>query len=76
MSYQLNAEQNMIQAMVRDLARDLILPTAAERDEMQPFVVWWNPEISVQPTKTQKYQFISEYISQAPLFLRYIKRKQ
>jgi butyryl-CoA dehydrogenase len=32
MAYQLNEEQRMIRAMVRDFARDTILPTAAERD--------------------------------------------
>ena len=37
MPYQLNEEQSMIQAMVRDLARDLILPTAAERDRTKEF---------------------------------------
>jgi len=37
MSYQLNEEQKMIQAMVRDLARDLMLPTAAERDTTKEF---------------------------------------
>lgn len=37
MSYQLNDEQKMIQAMVRDLARDLIIPTAAERDRTKEF---------------------------------------
>ncbi len=37
MSYQLNEEQKMIQAMVRDLAREVILPTAAERDRTKEF---------------------------------------
>jgi butyryl-CoA dehydrogenase len=37
MSYQLNDEQKMIQAMVRDLARDLIIPSAAERDRTKEF---------------------------------------
>jgi butyryl-CoA dehydrogenase len=37
MSYQLNEEQRMIQAMVRDLAREVILPTAAERDRTKEF---------------------------------------
>lgn len=37
MSYQLNEEQKMIQAMVKDLARDAILPTAAERDKTKEF---------------------------------------
>jgi len=37
MSYQLNEEQKMIQAMVRDLAREVILPTAAERDRNKEF---------------------------------------
>ena len=37
MSYELNDEQKMIQAMVRDLARDLIIPTAAERDRTKEF---------------------------------------
>ena len=37
MSYQLNEEQKMIQAMVRDLARESILPTAAERDKTKEF---------------------------------------
>jgi len=32
MAYQLNEEQQMIQVMVRDFAREIILPTAAERD--------------------------------------------
>jgi len=37
MSYQLNEEQKMIQAMVRDLAREVILPGAAERDKTKEF---------------------------------------
>jgi alkylation response protein AidB-like acyl-CoA dehydrogenase len=37
MSYQLNEEQQMIQAMVRDFAREQILPTAAERDKTKEF---------------------------------------
>lgn len=37
MSYQLNEEQKMIQAMVKDLARETILPTAAERDKTKEF---------------------------------------
>jgi butyryl-CoA dehydrogenase len=37
MSYQLNEEQKMIQAMVKDLARESILPTAAERDTTKEF---------------------------------------
>ena len=37
MSYQLNEEQRMIQAMVKDLARDAIQPTAAERDKTKEF---------------------------------------
>ncbi len=37
MSYQLNEEQQMIQAMVRDFARRIILPTAAERDKTKEF---------------------------------------
>jgi len=37
MPYQLNDEQKMIQAMVRDLARQLIMPTAAERDRTKEF---------------------------------------
>ena len=37
MSYQLNEEQKMIQAMVRDLAREVMLPTAAERDSTKEF---------------------------------------
>jgi len=37
MSYQLNEEQQMIQAMVSDFARSIILPTAAERDKAKEF---------------------------------------
>ena len=37
MAYQLNEEQQMIQAMVRDFARSIILPTAAERDKTKIF---------------------------------------
>ncbi|MDQ1336905.1 MAG: butyryl-CoA dehydrogenase [Thermodesulfobacteriota bacterium] len=37
MAYQLNEEQRMIRAMVRDFARDTILPTAAERDRTCEF---------------------------------------
>jgi len=37
MSYELNEEQQMIQAMVRDFAREEILPTAAERDKTKEF---------------------------------------
>jgi len=37
MAYQLNEEQRMIRAMVRDFARDTILPTAAERDQTCEF---------------------------------------
>jgi len=37
MSYQLNEEQRMIRAMVRDLAREVMLPTAAERDTSKEF---------------------------------------
>ena len=37
MSYQLNEEQKIIQAMVRDLAREVILPGAAERDKTKEF---------------------------------------
>ena len=37
MSYQLNEEQKMIQATVKDLAREAILPTAAERDKTKEF---------------------------------------
>lgn len=37
MAYQLNEEQKMIHAMVRDFAREEILPTAAERDKTGEF---------------------------------------
>ncbi|MEJ2589363.1 MAG: acyl-CoA dehydrogenase [Deltaproteobacteria bacterium] len=37
MAYQLNEEQRMIRAMVRDFARDVVLPTAAERDKTKEF---------------------------------------
>ncbi len=37
MAYQLNEEQRMIRAMVRELARDVVLPTAAERDRTKEF---------------------------------------
>ena len=37
MAYQLNEEQRMIQAMVRDFSRENILPTAAERDRTCEF---------------------------------------
>jgi butyryl-CoA dehydrogenase len=37
MAYQLNEEQRMIRAMVRDFARETILPTAAERDQTGEF---------------------------------------
>jgi len=37
MSYELNEEQKMIQAMVKDLARETILPTAAERDKTKEY---------------------------------------
>ena len=37
MSYQLNEEQKMIQAMVKGFARESILPTAAERDKTKEF---------------------------------------
>lgn len=37
MSYELNEEQKMIQAMVKDLARETIQPTAAERDQTKEF---------------------------------------
>jgi alkylation response protein AidB-like acyl-CoA dehydrogenase len=37
MAYQLNEEQHMIQAMVRDFAREVLLPTAAERDISKEF---------------------------------------
>ena len=37
MAYQLSEEQRMIQAMVRDFAREEILPTASERDRSGEF---------------------------------------
>ncbi len=37
MAYQLNEEQRMIRAMVREFARDALLPTAAERDRTCEF---------------------------------------
>lgn len=37
MAYQLTEEQQMIQAMVRDFAKEEILPTAAERDKTGEF---------------------------------------
>jgi len=37
MAYQLNAEQRMIRAMVREFAREVVLPTAAERDRTKEF---------------------------------------
>jgi len=37
MSYELNEEQKMIRAMVKDLARETILPTAAERDKTKEY---------------------------------------
>jgi len=37
MAYQLNEEQRMIRAMVRDFARETIMPTAAERDRTGEF---------------------------------------
>lgn len=37
MAYQLNEEQQMIQTMVRDFAREIILPSAAERDKTKEF---------------------------------------
>jgi len=37
MAYHLNEEQKMIQAMVRDFAREELLPTAAERDRTGEF---------------------------------------
>jgi alkylation response protein AidB-like acyl-CoA dehydrogenase len=39
MAYQLTEEQQMIQAMVRDFAREVILPTAAERDRTKEFPI-------------------------------------
>lgn len=37
MAFQMSEEQNMIQAMVRDFAREVILPTASERDKTGEF---------------------------------------
>ncbi|MGD9039490.1 MAG: acyl-CoA dehydrogenase [Desulfobacteraceae bacterium] len=37
MAYQLNEEQKMIQAMVRDFAREELMPSAAERDQTGEF---------------------------------------
>jgi alkylation response protein AidB-like acyl-CoA dehydrogenase len=37
MAYELNEEQRMIQAMVREFAREVVLPTAAERDRTGEF---------------------------------------
>ncbi|MDY7037776.1 MAG: acyl-CoA dehydrogenase family protein [Thermodesulfobacteriota bacterium] len=37
MAYQLTEEQKMIQAMIRDFARDVLLPTASERDRTGEF---------------------------------------
>ncbi len=37
MAYQLTEEQRMIQAMVREFAREVVLPTAAERDRTKEF---------------------------------------
>ena len=37
MAYHLNEEQKMIRAMVRDFAREVLLPTAAERDRTMEF---------------------------------------
>jgi len=37
MAYHLTEEQRMIQTMVRDFARDVLLPTAAERDVTKEF---------------------------------------
>jgi alkylation response protein AidB-like acyl-CoA dehydrogenase len=37
MAYQLTEEQRMIQAMVREFAREVVLPTAAERDKTKEF---------------------------------------
>jgi len=39
MAYQLNEEQRMIRAMVREFAREVVLPTAAERDRTKEFPV-------------------------------------
>lgn len=37
MAYQLNEEQKMIRSMVRDFAREVVLPTASERDRTCEF---------------------------------------
>jgi len=37
MAYQLNEEQMMIQAMVRDFAREVLMPSASERDRTGEF---------------------------------------
>jgi butyryl-CoA dehydrogenase len=37
MAYQLNEEQRMIRAMVREFAREVVLPKAAERDRTKEF---------------------------------------
>ncbi len=37
MAYQLNEEQRMIRAMVREFAKEVVLPTAAERDRTKEF---------------------------------------
>ncbi|HID29660.1 MAG TPA: acyl-CoA dehydrogenase family protein, partial [Desulfobacterales bacterium] len=37
MSFQLTDEQLMIQTMVRDFARDVLLPDAMERDRTKEF---------------------------------------
>ncbi|PIX20605.1 MAG: acyl-CoA dehydrogenase, partial [Deltaproteobacteria bacterium CG_4_8_14_3_um_filter_51_11] len=37
MAYHLTEEQRMIQTMVRDFARDVIMPGAAERDRTKKF---------------------------------------
>ncbi|MDZ7695408.1 MAG: acyl-CoA dehydrogenase [Deltaproteobacteria bacterium] len=39
MAYQLNEEQRMIRVMVRDFARDVVMPTAAERDQTKGFPI-------------------------------------
>ncbi len=39
MAYHLNEEQRMIRAMVRDFARDVVMPTAAERDRTKAFPI-------------------------------------
>ena len=37
MAYELTEEQRMIRAMVREFAREVLLPTAAERDKTKEF---------------------------------------